>query len=368
MTTRILLCAGLSLFLGLVSCRASAERRDTNARELLDRAEVRLGAGDPAAALEDLADVHAIDGLQTDLRAREEALVDRAARARFQELEEGSPDDFEDVFDLGLPARVRARAGILAAEKHLDEGSRVRAFKMVKKVDSKIPGHTERVQAGDLVARAGLSMIQDDSRYGFLWMLRYRSRGIEALEYLVVQYPLDPHCAEAYFRLSEAYEQRDDLDLAIERTQDLLLYHADSAYAVGASARLPYLRLSRLKRDDYDRAELLRAQAEFGAWLARYPEHELCEWVEGLLAECRKRLARSDLYLARYYETIGNALGLRLHAERALGEAQGGGDQALAAEAGALLASADSARLERSDEAVPVPPPLPRPDRSQEVR
>jgi tetratricopeptide (TPR) repeat protein len=334
---RIALAAWTCLLLG-AGCRSaygSIER--SNAREHLDRVEAVVRAGDYAEALAHLEAVHDVSGLEPDLRAREERLTDEAAEGRFAELAEDDGEALEELFSSKLPERIRARAGVLAAERMLENDRRVAAYRMVKEVDTELPGHHERVLAGEVLARSGLSLIADDRRYNLLF--RYRSRGIQVLEYLVVRYPLEPRCAEAFYALSQTYERQGNFDEAIARTEDLLLYHPASLYAPAASARLPYLRLARLPRDDFDRGELLRAHAELGAWLARYAGHELAPWVGELHFECTSRLVRSDLYLAGYYSKTDVPAGQRLHAERALSLAREAGLQREVEEAEGLLAS-----------------------------
>jgi tetratricopeptide (TPR) repeat protein len=281
----------------------------------LERAEVAVAAGNFEEALATLERVHGLDDLDPDPRARSERLIDAAARGRFGELATADPEDVEELFESELPERIRAEAGILAAERHLALGSRILAYRGVKAVDQALPNHAERIRAGAVVATAGLSLIRDEGRY--LWLFHYRARGMQALEYLVLHHPLEPRCAEALYELSKAYEDEGDLDQAIERSEELLLYHPQSAYAPAASARLPYLRLCRLGRDDYDRGEMLRADAELRAWLDRYPEHELGPWVSDVLSECRMRMVRSDLSLARFYRQTRSTEGQRLHAARA---------------------------------------------------
>jgi len=328
--------APLLLALLLGACRSpfgTIER--ANANEHLDLAERDLAAGDALRALERLEEIHALENLDPDLRRREERLVDAAAAAHFEVLATGADpaEAYEDLFRSELPARVRARAGVLAAEQLLREKSRIRAYRMIKKVDEALPTHPERVAAGDVVARAGLDLIRDERRYNLLF--HYVPRGRQALEYLVLNYPLDPHTPEAYYELSRSYEEARELDLAVERTEDLLLYHPDCAYATAAAARLPYLRLLRLGRDDYDRSELLLAEGELAQWLTRHPEHELAGWASELRSEARLRLVRSDLSLARFYEKTAAPAGIRLHAERAraLALEQGFERERLAAEA-----------------------------------
>lgn len=319
-----------------------------NSAAQLDQAEADVRAGAYARALERLAEVHRVEELAPDLRVREERLIDEAARGEFERLADAPAEELEDLFESELPARIRARAGILAAERMLAEDRRISAVRQVKQVDQVLPGHPERVRAGDVLARAGLALIRDERRYNLLF--HYRPRGVQALEYLVLHYPLEPHCPEAYSALSEVYERGGDFDQAIERCEDLLLYHPSSPYAVAAKARLPYLRLCRLERDDYDRAELLRARAELAEWLERYPGHELSDWVRGLVHECHTRLVRSDLYLAGYYERTQAPAGQRLHALRA---------QALALEAGLPEEAEEAQRflgpVAESESPIPAP-------------
>lgn len=340
-------------------CRAPFGKIDReNAAAHLAQAETDVREGHYQRALEHLAAIHDVPGLDPDQRAREQALVDEAASRRFAELAGGDPDELEDLFSSELPDRVRARAGVLAAQRMLERDKRISAYRMVKKLDEALPGHPERVAAGDIVARAGLSLIHDDRRYNLLF--HYRPRGVQALEYLVVNYPLDPHCPEAYFALSEDYERSGDLEQAIERTSDLLLYHPESVYATGASARLPYLRLRRLQRDDYDRGELLRAETEIASWLEKNPGHELFPWVADLQRECRQRIVRNDLYLARYYARTGVPVGQRLHAERARGLALEAGFAEETREAERLLADLPAAPAGQKSE--PMEPPSPPPE------
>ncbi|MSR61409.1 MAG: hypothetical protein EXS08_03030 [Planctomycetes bacterium] len=328
----------LALAFLALGCRSQpfGEIQRSDAPRHVEQAEAELKAGQTQLALEHLSAVNAVSGLDPDLRAREQSLLDEAARKLFEELADADSDALEELFDSELPERVRAQAGVLCAQRLLAEESRILAYRMVKKVDEALPGHSEWVLAGAVVAEAGLSLIRDDRRYKLLF--HYRPRGTQALEYLVLNYPKNPRCPEAYFELSRVYEEDGDLDEAIQRTEDLLLYHAESVYATAASARLPYLRLLRVGRDDYDRSELLRAHVELEDWLRRNPGHELAAWATDLVRECDTRLVRSDLYLAHFYERTETPFGIRLHAARARELALQTGLEAEAEEASAILA------------------------------
>jgi hypothetical protein len=310
----------------------------------LARAEAERAAGDDQAAVARLLHVRKVSDLDPALRDRSADLLESAAQALMDHYEASGtdPDTFEELFEeQGLPTHVRARAGILAADRDLARGERIAAVKLVKRVDQELPGHANRIPAGDVLARAGLALIHDPSRYGLFFT--YRARGVSALEYLIQHYPLDAHCPAALAALAERYEREDDLDLAIERHEDLVLYHDESPEAVVSEARLPYLRLERLERNDYDRHELLRARAELARWLERHPSHELEPWVRGVALECDRRLTENDLILAAYYRRTGAPFGTRIHCERALRRAQEAGLAELASRAREGLAALPAA-------------------------
>ncbi len=308
----------------------------------LELAGEEVAAGEYETAIDRLLPVRELQGISPESRRRMESLLAEAVLHLLAPESGCDSGDLRRLFRLELAPSLRARVGVAAAERMLEEGSRIDCYKMIKKVEDEIPNHSERALAGDVLARAGLSLARDDRRY--LLIRRYESRGMAALELLVMDYPFESRCDEAYAELARIYEERRDLDLAIERNEDLLYYHSESPFATAAEARLPYLRLKRLKRDSYDRGEMLRAKREVEQWLARHPGHELEGWVHGVRAECLRRLASSDLILARYGERIDNTFGARMHAERALEEATEAGAEKEAAEARALLDSLPPAR------------------------
>ena len=247
----------------------------------------------------------------------EHTLVDTG----LQEIEAARGDSraLRRIYDSDYPERVRVRAGLLSADALFQKDHPVDAFNMIQRVDRTYPHHPERALAGQILGRVGLHLIERKGRYALIF--RYRTKGIRALEYLVLRYPLDSQCDEAYFALSQRYEKDREIDYALERIEDLLIYHPSSPYAVAAQARLPYLRLLRLERNDYDRGELQVALGEIQNWLRQHEDHELAGWVRELGTAAATRLAESDLSLARYYERIESEEGKKLHARRALATA-----------------------------------------------
>ena len=325
----------------------------------LELAEEEFARGHALVAIDRLLPVRELVGVVPAERNLAEALIERAVEDLLGRDGDAhlDADALYQVWRRKLPLRLRASVGVTVAARMLEEGDRIEASRMLRRVEREIPQHTERAAAGDIIARAGLSLARDDRRYALI--RRYESRGITALEFLVLTYPLEARCDEAYAELARIYEKRHNLDLAIARSEELTIYHPRSPFATVAEARLPYLRLQRLKRDSYDRQEMLRARKEIDSWLTHHPGHELEGWVREVRLECLRRLAGSDLVVARYYDRIDRPFGVRMHAERALEEARAAGAAAEAEEAQALL---DALPIEAAATTEEEPVATPAPD------
>lgn len=288
---------------------------EVDAQALMAQADQAFALGDAQDGVRHLIALRKRDGLTPDLRERTERQLIETGYAQIEQLS-GDSSGLDRIFRSDYPERVRVRAGILAAKALFEQDHPVSAFEQLKKVDRRFPHHSERAMAGDVLGQVGLHLIERKGRYSLFF--RYRPKGTRALEYLVLHYPLDPRCDDAYYALSQYYESIGELDYALEQTEDLLIYHPSSPYAIAAQARLPYLRLLRLERNDYDRNELTIAAGEIRNWLSRHPGSELEGWVDELARVCATRLVESDLSLARYYERIDSLDGLQWHARRAL--------------------------------------------------
>lgn len=309
-----------------------------NAAGHLEAAQEEIAAGKNEEALERLSALRSLSGLDPDQRALTEQLLESASNALLSSLEgsQASSDVLLELYEGDLAPRTRARAGVQAADRMLAEGHAIKAWKQIRDVEKELPAYIDRVRAGDVLGRAGLELIRRPGHYYLFF--RYASRGKEALEFLVDHYPFDHRAPEAYTAIVELYASRLDYDDAISRAEDQVIYHPDTPEAIAMQARLPELRLGRLERDDNDRSEMVQARSELEYWVDRYagregtPEDEAR--VRATLRECNRRLAENDLVVARFYDTVDESRGARLHAERAL-------ESARAAEAASAIAEAE---------------------------
>ncbi len=305
----------------------------------ITRAQAYLDSGDSRRAMEWMQAASATLGLSPSLKREVRELLESSARARIAELSTDpvQPDKLAEFLTLELPRQISVEAVLVAAEELNRTGERVDAFRLIKKLDQKYPTHHLRTDAGRILADAGIEISKDDSR--FLFLFPRRDRAEEVLEYLVLNYPAERRCAEAYATLAWLYEVDERWEIAIERHQDLLLYHPDTPSAIASEARIPSLRLASITSPEYDRQQLVRAREELEAWLVRHPGHELEDEVRLDLADCFLRLHESDMGIARFYRRVDNDFGARFHATRAVEEANLGNDPERAKAAEEFLAA-----------------------------
>jgi hypothetical protein len=304
----------------------------------IERAEADLSAGNAKGALEWMRAAANVSDLPTETRNRVQALLEKAADLRIQQLSApgSDPDELADMLELDLPRQLAVTAGVNAARLKFAAGEAKDAFYLIKKVDTKFPLHHERVVAGDLLVEIGLYLADHPSH--FLWVIESNDDGEEVLEYVILNDPWSARCDEANARLASLYEDDRDWRQAIDRNEKLVLNHATSRFRPYAQARIPHLRLVALKSPEYDRSELIRARKELEDWLQHYSGHPLEPAVREDLADALRRLAESDLEIARFYRTVENVAGQRLHAERAVEEAKLAGDDERVNAARELLA------------------------------
>ena len=291
----------------------------------IERARAELAEGDTEMALLRLRVAREVRGLPVKVRDELEALIERVVEIRIDELsrEGGNPKDLEKMLELDLPNQLAVAAGVRGARMHLDQGKPYKAFKLLRKVEERYPRHHGKVEAGEILAEAGLELANDP--WSFLGFWSKRSDGIQVLEYLVITYPSEPRCAEAYFKLARMYEEDRLWMLARQRHEDLRLWHPESVYAVASEASIPRLRLRSLKSPEYERRELLKARFELEEWLRNHAGHDLEARVRLDYTDCLLRLIENDLSVARFYRRIDKEIGARLHADRALEDARNAG-------------------------------------------
>ncbi len=315
----------------------SGRTSDAEAQNQIEAGRGALADGRPWHAAARALALRSIASLSPEARGSAERLLEESIAAAA--VSAGRSKDFAQVSSRRLPRRPRAIHAVGRARLQLTEGRPFGAFTTLRELEDVHPTHHLRPEAGDLIARAGFSMARDGKRY--LLVFRERSRAPTVLEYLVLRHPAHPRCAEAYAELAALYLRADNVNLALERHKDLLLYHPTSPFALESELAVPRLRLGRLARDDYDRSEVVVARRELETWLRRHrasaAAQALVPEAEELLEDALGRLVRNDLIVARFYRRVDQSFGARLHADRAARLARESGLVELGREADLLL-------------------------------
>lgn len=308
----------------------------------LAEAEAVIAAGD-AAPVEDLEravkamrSARVTEGVDPEVRRRVQLALEASASDLVRRGDDPAP--LKELIESELPMRLVAQAGVRAAELQLEDGERMKSFKTIRALDRRYPSHTQRQEAGQLLARAGQSLAADRGRY--LLFFKYRSLAPEVLEYLALEYPQHPETDDGLWTLAGIYEDRRLWADAIVKHQELVLWAPDSPYRVASEAAIPRLRLTSMDRPDYARDTLLAARDELLRWLTNHPNDASRPDVERMLVDARQRLADNDLITARFYRTVDSPAGVRFHALRAEAEARLAGNVDQVREAEALLAGA----------------------------
>lgn len=325
---RLLACAALLL---ASSCATPKKVSADEVPHALEQAEKELAKGDSERALEWMRAASVATGLPAETRERVRAMLDRAAEQRVADLStpDSDPEDLGDLVEMDLPRQVAVSAGLEAARRMHADDEPMDAFHLVKKIDTKYPLHHERQAVGVFLGDLGLELSKDHGK--FLFFYDRQEDAAEVLEYLILNYPRAPRCDEAYDTLAGIYADDREWSHAMDRLEKLILNHPDSSLRAESEATIPRFRLSSIQSPEYDRGALERARTELEAWLRNWPSRpgvppELEARVRLDLADSLRRLADSDRGIAHFYVRVGNEVGAKRHANRALVEARQAGD------------------------------------------
>jgi DNA repair protein RecO (recombination protein O) len=322
--------------------RRSKELQPEQAVARMAEVEAAAPGRSALATFYDLAELWSTANLPPETRVALDERLEQTLALALPGLTAASADEetLGELFELDLPRRLRARLAVARARVLLAQGERKDAWRQIRELDELYRVHEERAAAGALVAEAGLSMARDPGVY--FGVFRYRDAAVELLEDLVLHYPAEPRCVEAYMELASILAEQHEYARAIERLEELVVYFPDAPEVREAELRIPKLRLDQVGEAQKDRGGLVRARGEIAQWKQRHAEElaraaALAERVRALEQRAVRMVVDSDLSIAAYYRRIAQPTGQRLHAERALAVAEANQDTERAERARALL-------------------------------
>jgi hypothetical protein len=194
-------------------------------------------------------------GFSPEDKLASQALFDRATEAWIDahSTTGSDPDLLEELLELDVSTPLAVRAGVNAARLYFEEKERMKAFRLLKRVDRKFPHHQARLAAGGLLAAIGFSFAEDPRRYGLIF--HYKDNAPQVLEYLVLEYPTQSECDRAYFVLAKLYQDDKEWDPASARGPV-----SGPRVLATESRAIPHLRLTALQSPEYDRGPRKRAR------------------------------------------------------------------------------------------------------------
>ncbi|MBL4771174.1 MAG: hypothetical protein JKY61_08540, partial [Planctomycetes bacterium] len=324
--------------LSLVACRSSNgptyRLPDSYGAEQIPRViaaadEDLAVAQDPGLAFARLQVAFETAGARGEAGQTLERARSAAAEVLLQEFRDDDvpPGYYKRLIDASLQRNLAVRSRIAQARSYLNRGERLKSFRLIKALDRDYPFHAERASSGDVLADAGLSLAKDRGRYSLIF--RYRVLAPEVLEYLTTQYPTHEAGPQAYEHLARLYVEAGELELAIQRHEDLIVYFGDSPKVPHSRAEIPSLRLDLIQRADFDRRPMELARQELSSWLEAYGGKDLEDEdrVRQNLLLAIRQLSQHDSTVSGFYQTVDNASGAELHARRALELAREGGSE-----------------------------------------
>ena len=285
------LLASLASLLGQAGCGGLVLAK--TGHELLERAEARLDSGNPGSAL---------------------VLLESVSEESFDE---------QDL----------ARYKLNLAKAHFKLEDYYQAFHAIKDFPRDFPASPLLPQVAEIEFQAGHRLAASGYRL-FLGLASDLDDATEVLEHLLIYHPASQHIDDALRILGEAAYLNEDYELAIERYSELLQRVRNSHWADMATFRVAMSQYQLLTGPDYDAAALETAQRELVGFLrSGSKNNEFVDEARLALARTELWIEQKELQIAKYYLTLGNDYGARIHLEQILKKA----DAQLRKEAAELL-------------------------------
>lgn len=159
--------------------------------------------------------------------------------------------------------------------------------------------HAARPTRGDSTSPS----VQEQYELGVRYMNRgYYTKAIETFNRIRNYYRDDPHSVKAELALADVYYKKNEWDQARLAYDDFMRMHPrheDLDYVIYQIGLTLYRKAP--KAAGRDQTWTRQAVNTWSGFEGRFPESEHQEEVQEMLSECRERLARKELLIARFY-------------------------------------------------------------------
>jgi len=147
-------------------------------------------------------------------------------------------------------------------------------------------------------------------------VMHNRKPGIEALGFLVVNYPEHRQADQAWLILADQHEQEASYALAVEAYRRLLARRPGIGIREQALHRLAACLFRQTRGAAYDAQPMITAFHVAKQYLAEFKDGAYQSQVRELVVQIEGAVRRSELLIADFYRHQDNQQGARLHEER----------------------------------------------------
>lgn len=146
--------------------------------------------------------------------------------------------------------------------------------------------------------------VEEQYEIGLKYMRRsYYVKALEQFNRIRNYHRDDPYAVKAELAIADVYFKKADWDQARLAYEDFMRMHPrhkDLDYVVWRIGMSLYKKAPRLS--GRDQTWTRQAVNTWSGYAGRFPESAYAEEAEGKLQECRERLARKELHVARFYQ------------------------------------------------------------------
>ena len=135
---------------------------------------------------------------------------------------------------------------------------------------------------------------------------------------IVERHPDSSFAPRARFLMGEAYYREAEFDKAIKEFEAFMSFYPRHMIADLVQYRLAMSYYDQMKPVEQDQALAQRALEQFKRLVKEYPESRYSPDALAKIDICRGRLAQKELWVANYYWTQGNLIGVRQRLEAIL--------------------------------------------------
>jgi len=191
-----------------------------------------------------------------------------------------------------------------------------RAFLHYRRLMTEYPYTSKAPAVSQRVWVVGKVLIEQQSEW-FGDLSSLHEVGVEALNFLVTNFPRSPYADDAWKELAEALEGDHQYQAVVDIYERLIREYPESEWTDLATYRVTRAYRNQSRGFEYDVDPLLRSHSALLRYLKRFPDGNFVEQAQADLKVLEADVALHELEIAQFYQERGIPEGQRLHLSNA---------------------------------------------------